>query len=52
MMEKRIMYQHLKEYITKYRTLKTHDPMMLRIFEILLADMESDIITQIKKKGL
>jgi NADPH-dependent 7-cyano-7-deazaguanine reductase QueF len=43
------MYEHLKRYVTKYRTFKTHDPMMLRIFEILLADLESDIITQIKK---
>jgi hypothetical protein len=46
------MYEHLKRYVTKYRKFKTHDPMMLRIFEILLADLESDIITQIKKGKL
>jgi NADPH-dependent 7-cyano-7-deazaguanine reductase QueF len=49
LMEKRIMYQHLKRFITTYRTRKSYDPMMLRIFEILLAEIESEIISYYMK---
>jgi len=48
-MEKRIMYQYLKRFITTYRTRKSYDPMMLRIFEILLAEIESEIISNYMK---
>lgn len=49
-MEKRIVYEYLKRFVTSYRTRKSYDPMMLRVFEILLADIEADIITQMKGK--
>lgn len=45
-----MMYEYLKRFVTTYRTRKSYDPMMLRIFETLLADIESDIITQMKGK--
>lgn len=48
------MYEYLKQYVAKYRTRKTYDPMMLRVFDILLAELESDVITEVitlKKKG-
>ncbi len=34
----------------KYRTRKNYDPIMLRVFEILLANLESEIISEIKGK--
>jgi hypothetical protein len=48
------MYEYLKQFVTRYRTRKTYDPMLLRVFDILLADLESEVITQVitqKKKG-
>ncbi len=47
-MEKRIQYEHLKRFIVQYGSRKIYDPMMLRIFKILLADLESEIISEIK----
>jgi len=49
-MEKKLQYEYLKRYVTKYRTRKTYDPMMLRVFDILLADLEADVITYMKGK--
>lgn len=51
-MEKRIQYQYLKRFVDQYRARKTYDPMMLRVFDILLADLESEIISEIKKGKL
>lgn len=44
------MYEHLKRFVTTYRTRKSYDPMMLRVFEMILADLEADVITQMKGK--
>jgi hypothetical protein len=43
------MYQHLKRFVTSYRTRKSYDPIMLRIFGILLAELESEIISNYMK---
>jgi NADPH-dependent 7-cyano-7-deazaguanine reductase QueF len=43
------MYQYLKRFVTSYRTRKSYDPMMLRIFEILLTELESEIISNYMK---
>jgi hypothetical protein len=43
------MYQYLKDYIKRYAQRKSHDPMMLRVFNILLTDLESQIITEYMK---
>jgi predicted tellurium resistance membrane protein TerC len=51
-MEKKLQYEYLKRFVDNYRTRKTYDPMMLRVFDILLADLEADVITQIKKGKL
>lgn len=49
-MEKTKMYEYLKAYIKRYAQRKTHDPMMLRVFNILLAELESEIITNEMKR--
>jgi hypothetical protein len=47
------MYEHLKRFVTSYRTRKSYDPVMLRIFGILLAELESEIISEhMKRKKL
>jgi hypothetical protein len=51
-MKKTKVYEYLKQYIISYAKRKTHDPMMLRVFRIILHDLESDIITEIKRKEL
>ncbi len=51
-MEKKLQYEIFKRFVMQYRTRKTYDPMVLRVLDILLADLESDVITQIKKGKL
>lgn len=48
-MEIKLKYQYLKRFVQQYRTRKTYDPIMLRVFDILLADLEAEVITEIKK---
>jgi hypothetical protein len=48
-MEKTKMYEYLKNYTKRYAERKTHDPMMLRVFNILLAELESEVITDYMK---
>lgn len=43
------MYEYLKSYTKRYAERKTHDPMMLRVFNILLAELESEVITDYMK---
>lgn len=50
-MEIKLQYEYLKRFVDQYRTRKTYDPMMLRVFDILLANLEAEVITQIKTKG-
>jgi len=47
-MELRMMYKILKSYVKRYSSQKTHDKQVLRVLEILLADIESAIITKEK----
>jgi hypothetical protein len=47
-MDKKLQYEYLKQFVNRYRTNKTYSPMMLRVFEILLSDLESEIISQYK----
>jgi len=46
-MEKKLQYEYLKKFVNQYRTRKTYDPMMLRVFDILLADLKAEVITQV-----
>ena len=48
-MDKTKMYEYLKDYIKRYAQRKYHDPMMLRVFNILLTELESEIITNYMK---
>lgn len=49
-MEKKVQYEYLKRFVDHYRTRKTYDPMMLRVFDILLANLEADVITNVITK--
>ena len=51
-MEIKLQYEYLKRFVQQYRTRKTYDPIMLRVFDIILADLEAEMITQIKKGKL
>jgi hypothetical protein len=44
-MDKRTQYEYLKHFLERYRSGKRSDPMMIRLFSILLADLESEIIS-------
>lgn len=45
-MDKRTQYEYLKNFLVRYRAGKRSDPMMIRVFSILLANLESEIISQ------
>ena len=49
-MEKKLQYEYLKRFVDHYRTRKTYDPMLLRVFDILLAELESEVITEVITK--
>jgi hypothetical protein len=48
-MDKTKMYEYLKNYIKRFAQRKSHDPMMLRVFNILLTELESEIISNYMK---
>lgn len=48
-MEKITQYKYLKDYIKRYAERKSHDQMMLKVFNILLTNLESEIITNYMK---
>jgi hypothetical protein len=47
MLSKILQYQYLKRFVDQYRTRKTYNPMMLRVFDILLANLEAEVITKV-----
>jgi len=49
-MEKKLQYEYLKRFVDNYRTRKTYNPIMLRVFDILLSDLEADVITNVITK--
>ena len=52
-MEKITQYEYLKDYIKKYTQRKSYNIMMLKVFNILLTDLESEIISEhMKRKKL
>jgi hypothetical protein len=44
------MYRVLKDYVKRYSSLKTHDPEVLRVLRILLAELDAQIITEEKNR--
>jgi hypothetical protein len=45
MITKQMQYNYLKTFIATYEKRKSCDPMLLRVFNTILLDIESDIIT-------
>jgi hypothetical protein len=52
-MEKIFQYNYLKKFLQKYRSAKRADPMMIKVFDSILSDIETDIISEdLKRRNL
>jgi hypothetical protein len=52
-MEKIFQFNYLKKFLQTYRSAKRADPMMIKIFDSILSDLETEIISaDIKRRNL
>jgi hypothetical protein len=52
-MEKIFQFNYLKKFLQKYRSSKRADPMMIKVFDTILSDIESEIISEdLKRRNL
>jgi|694.fasta_scaffold30044_10 hypothetical protein len=52
-MEKIFQFNYLKKFLQKYRSSKRADPMMIKVFDSILSDIETDIISEdLKRRNL
>jgi cytochrome c553 len=49
-MEKIFQYNYLKKFLQTYRSGKRADPMMIKVFDSILSDIESEIISEDMKR--
>jgi len=49
-MEKIFQFNYLKKFLQNYRSAKRADPMMIKVFDSILSDIESEIISEDMKR--